>query len=248
MSPLLAEFGKDGGSPCRGAGARVTLSAMRTRTFTVPAELDGARLDVALAQLVPELSRSRLQGHVKSGCVTVAGAEVKRPNTAVGAGDAIELSLPEEGGGPDVSAAEQLTVLYEDEHLAVIDKEAGCVAHPSSVVRGGTVSERAVEAWGDLPVVQGADRPGIVHRLDADTTGAMVIARTDEALLALSDRFRAREVKKTYLALVHGAPPRATAYYNGFCGYAIVQLPVVRCSANASSADLASPGGGAFGP
>jgi 23S rRNA pseudouridine1911/1915/1917 synthase len=96
--------------------------------------------------------------------------------------------------------------LHEDEDLVVISKPPGMVTHPSSIVRGETLSEWAVERYGALPTVQGEDRPGIVHRLDADTTGLVVLARRQAAAEALLAAFKARTVEKTYLALVHNVP------------------------------------------
>ena len=175
--------------------------------FPVTPELAGLRLDRALQRLLPHVSRTRMQEWVRDGGVLVDGTPAERSALLLEEGSVIELrDVPrsrERRGGPEKAS---LHVVYEDEHLAVIDKAAGLVTHPSSVVRGGTVSELAVALWGELPVAQGEDRPGIVHRLDADTSGLMVLARTEDAAADLLAQFRAREVKKTYLAIVHGEP------------------------------------------
>ena len=176
------------------------------RDFRVEQAESGQRLDRVLVKRL-DLSRSRIQEWIRDGGVHVQGEPCLKPSFALEAGWRVLLrDVPrsrERRGGPEQM---ELCVVFEDDHLALIDKPAGMVAHPSSTVRGGTVSERAVERWGELPTAQGEDRPGIVHRLDSDTSGLMLIAKTDEAARALVDRFRAREVQKQYLALVHGVP------------------------------------------
>jgi len=178
-------------------------------TYAVPAELVGLRLDRALTRLLSGVSRARIQELIADGGVLVEG----RPGTkaqALEEGWTLELrEVPRSRlrpGGPEGPGEGELVVVHEDEHLAVIDKPAGMVSHPSSVVRGGTLSERAVERWGPLPAPQGEDRPGIVHRLDADTSGLIVVARTEPAAAGLLAQFRERRVKKEYLALVFGSP------------------------------------------
>jgi 23S rRNA pseudouridine1911/1915/1917 synthase len=170
----------------------------------VPAELAGQRLDRALAAFLPGVSRVRLQDLVRSGGVEVDGAAVLRPAQPLAAGARVGWrAVPSIRARPG-GAGGELRVLFEDQHLAVIDKPAGQVVHPSSVVRGGTVSELAQARWGELPTAQGEDRPGIVHRLDAETSGLLVLALDAAAAAGLVESFRARAVTKTYLALVFG--------------------------------------------
>jgi len=178
------------------------------RSFVVPAEFSGERLDRALVALSSgALSRTRICELIRDGGVHVDGQPADRAARLVVPGERIELlevkRSRERAGGP---AGATLVVLHEDEHLAVIDKPAGQLTHPTTVVRGGTVSELAVERWGELPAPQGDDRPGIVHRLDSDTSGLVVIARSAPAAERLVELFRERAVEKRYLALVHGAP------------------------------------------
>jgi 23S rRNA pseudouridine1911/1915/1917 synthase len=181
---------------------------MPARTFRVPPELDGERLDrVLTAFLAGEFSRARIQEWIRDGGVRIDGEPAGRPAQPLVAGQSIDLfevvrSRVRAGG----SAGVELAVLFEDEHLAVIDKPAGQLTHPTTVVKGRTVSELAVARWGDLPAPQGEDRPGIVHRLDADTSGLLVIAKSAAAAEGLVEAFRARTVEKRYLALVHGEP------------------------------------------
>lgn len=165
------------------------------------------RLDRVLVLQLPDLSRTRIQELIRDGAVFVEKSPSLRMSLAMEAGWEVEVQMLAStrirSGGPE---GKPLVVVFEDEHLVVINKEAGCVAHPATVVRGGTVSERAVHMFGPLPSAQGEDRPGIVHRLDADTTGAMVVAKTAAAAAELVRMFRDHEVKKTYEALVFGAP------------------------------------------
>lgn len=177
------------------------------REFRVQPALDGQRLDKGLAALVPELSRARLREIVEDGRVRLDGEVVTRPAHRLAAGQRLAVVLvPRDRTRPGRPDGREFGVLHEDADLAVIDKPPGMVAHASSTVQGGTVSELAVRRFGPLPSPQGADRPGIVHRLDADTSGAMVLARSERACAELLRQFREREVEKRYLALVHGDP------------------------------------------
>ena len=176
--------------------------------FEVPEELHEERLDRALVALVPGYSRSRLQQLVRDQHVRVDGLIARRPSAPVAAGCELVVDLPPRyeattAAGEPVAG---LVVVYEDEHLAVIDKPAGLVAHPNERFQTGTVSELAVARWGSLPEVQGEDRPGIVHRLDRMTSGLMLIGRTHAALRRLKEQFQERAVEKTYVALCHGSP------------------------------------------
>ncbi len=144
---------------------------------------------------------------VEDGRVSLAGEEIRKPSHKVSVGERIEILLqPRDRTRRGSEENTGLEVVFEDEHIIVVNKPAGMVAHPSTVVVGGTVSEVAVEQFGALPNLQGSDRPGIVHRLDKDTSGVLVLARTDEAGAELMRQFREREVEKKYLALVDGDP------------------------------------------
>lgn len=180
----------------------------RATTFRgqVPAELHGVRLDRGLAQLVQSHSRARLRELVEAGCVTLDGVRAERPSTPLEAGQELVVELRERERRPSAAPAEELRVLHSDEHLIVVDKPAGMLAHPSGRVAGGTVSEILVERFGPLPTPQGTDRPGLVHRLDADTTGVLVAARTEPAAEHLMAQFRERTVEKHYRAVVRGEP------------------------------------------
>jgi len=176
--------------------------------FRVPTAQHETRLDRVLAQHLAGHSRSRLQRLVRAGRVAVDGAAVLRPSTPVAAGAQVAVDLPPDEAAT-TAAGDQvlgLDVLFEDEHLAVIDKPAGLVAHPNERFPRGTVADLAAERWSGLPQAQGEDRPGIVHRLDRMTSGLMLIALSEPASEELKRAFFERRVEKTYSAIVHGAP------------------------------------------
>jgi 23S rRNA pseudouridine1911/1915/1917 synthase len=166
----------------------------------------GLRLDKALAQAVPDVSRARLQALMASGAVT-------REDGPLGANAAKALPGLYRIAVPALVAAEPeaedipLVVLFEDEHLIVIDKPAGMAAHPGPGVYGGTlVNALLFHCAGSLAGVGGVVRPGIVHRLDKETTGVMVAAKTDAAHAGLSALFATHDIERRYIALVRGAP------------------------------------------
>lgn len=180
-------------------------SATKTELI-VSAEHAGQRLDRFLVAHLPELSRTRIQSLVQDGFVRVSGMAVK-PSYHVEAGDRVEVEVPE-AAPPGVEAESiPLDVLYEDEYLAVINKPAGMIIHPGAGAQTGTMVAALLDHFGGeegLSTVGGPMRPGIIHRLDKDTSGAVVIARTDEAHKKLVEEFQNREVQKTYVALLHG--------------------------------------------
>jgi 23S rRNA pseudouridine1911/1915/1917 synthase len=165
---------------------------------------DGARVDVFLAKHT-DLSRSRLQALIRQGGVLVKGEAVK-PSHIVRAGDAIELEEP-----PPVEArarpeAIPLDVIFEDNHLIVVNKSRGMVVHPGVGVYSGTLVNALLSYCRDLSGVGGEARPGIVHRLDRYTSGIIIAAKSDLAHASLMHQFASRTVKKEYLALVCGSP------------------------------------------
>lgn len=181
--------------------------------FTAPP--DGAeRLDKFLAEAAgADFSRSRIQGLIKSGMVAIRG---KAPNAVsasmkLAGGEEITLSVP-----PPVPAVPQpeaidLRVLFEDAHILVVDKPAGLVVHPAPGHLEGTLVNAVLHHCPGLAGIGGVARPGIVHRLDQDTSGVMIVAKTENAMRTLVKEFSSHaNIKKTYLAIVHGAPaPRA---------------------------------------
>jgi 23S rRNA pseudouridine1911/1915/1917 synthase len=166
----------------------------------------GKRLDQLLAARLPQLSRSRIQALIEEGNVAVAGASAKASLRARD-GWRIEVRIPAPRKSSLVAEDIPLPVLYEDEHLLVIDKPAGVVVHPGAGVRSGTVVHGLLAKVRGLSGIGGEERPGIVHRLDKDTSGCLVVAKTEPALRGLQASFKARSVEKRYRALVHGNPP-----------------------------------------
>jgi len=176
-------------------------------TVIVPASESPRRADRVVADAVG-LSRSYVQRLIEDGRLTLDGHQLKS-NTVVAPGDSLELDIP--AHEPTKLEAEDLplNIVYQDEDVLVLDKPAGLVTHPSPGHTSGTLvnallARGGVEAYGNIA---GDERPGIVHRLDRDTSGLIVIARNDHAQTALMAQLKARRVKKTYLALVHGSVP-----------------------------------------
>ncbi len=176
-------------------------------TVTVPPGPRGARADRVVADAVG-LSRSYVQRLIGEGRLTLGGRPVKS-NTVVDPGLNLELEVPARDQAELVAEEIPLRVIYEDEAVLVIDKPAGLVTHPAPGHRSGTLvnallARGGADAYGSIG---GAERTGIVHRLDRDTSGLIIVARTDQAQAAVMAQIKARRVKKTYLALVAGTPP-----------------------------------------
>jgi 23S rRNA pseudouridine1911/1915/1917 synthase len=171
------------------------------------------RLDAWLtAQLGEEFSRSRIKALIKEGQVLLKGEVVTDPQRKVRAGDSFEITLPEPEDPAPKGEAIPLDILYEDEDVIVISKPAGLVVHPGPGNWTGTLVNALIHHCGDsLSGIGGVRRPGIVHRLDKDTTGLMVVAKTDRAHRSLSKQFAEKsegQLERGYLALVWGAPDR----------------------------------------
>jgi len=182
----------------------------------VPRAMCGARLDEVLDRLVESRSRAALQRAVRRGRVRVDGRRVLRSNVRVQGGEVLVVAADGPRGGaagaehaPRARAAVpggEPAVLHADDEVAVIDKPAGTLVHAADRRSGRTVADFAAQRFGALPTLLGVHRPGIVHRLDRDTSGVMVLARTERAMQDLRAQFRARRVEKRYVALCHGAP------------------------------------------
>jgi len=185
----------------------------QTETVIIAAEDDGARLDRVLAARIPALSRSRLKALILDGHVAIDGQTIRDPSERVKSGARVDVSLPE--AEPAESAPENipLKIVYEDDDLIVIDKPAGLVVHPAAGHRSGTLVNALIAHCGDsLSGIGGVRRPGIVHRLDKDTTGLLVVAKTDRAHRKLAAQFadhgRTGALERAYLAFVWGVPAR----------------------------------------
>src|SRR5690554_2577184 len=178
-----------------------TADEAGVRRARVPAALAGRRLDVAVAELFPEFSRSRLAGWIRSGDLLLDGRPA-RPRDPVAGGEAVTLDVVPGEQVTDAPEDIPLRVLYEDADVLVIDKPAGMIMHPGAGNRTGTLVNGLL--FRD-PGLAALPRAGIVHRLDKDTSGVMVVARTLQAHASLVEQLSARAVHRQYLAIVVGA-------------------------------------------
>src|SRR6266446_9722791 len=169
----------------------------------VAREKAGLRLDRFLALALPDYSRSRLQELIRLGLVRLNDRQT-RPRSIVHAGDLIRLTEPSPEKMEATPEAIALDVLFEDDELLVINKPSGLVVHPGAGHREHTLVNALLHHCSNLSGIGGKERPGIVHRLDKDTSGCIVIAKNDEAHRGLSEQFAERTVEKIYLALVGG--------------------------------------------
>jgi 23S rRNA pseudouridine1911/1915/1917 synthase len=174
-------------------------------TLTVPSGTARSRRADRFVADATGLSRSHVQRLLGEGRLTRAGVPI-RASAPVSPGEALELTVPEAVAAdhiaPDPSIA--LSIVYQDDDVLVIDKPSGIVVHPSAGHRGGTIVNALMALPGSYGAIAGIERPGIVHRLDRDTSGLLMVARTDAAQRSLMAQLKARRIKKTYLALVAG--------------------------------------------
>src|SRR4051812_37989403 len=180
-------------------------------SLTVPPEDAGQRVDRWLAIALPDHSRSEIQRWIKEGLILVNGATLKASHK-VEAGQVLTLQLPAQNKASELQAEDiPLSILYEDDDLLVIDKPAGLVVHPAPGHEGGTLVNAVLYHCPKIEGVGGERRPGIVHRLDKETSGLILVAKNDRAHWALQAQFKARTVYKEYLALVEGRVEPAQA-------------------------------------
>lgn len=179
------------------------------RTFVVTPTESRERLDRFLFTRIPALSRARIQCLIEAGLVRINGA-IAKPSAKLRAGDLVEASDPPT---PDpVSATPEpipLSILYEDDDIVVLDKPPGLVVHPGAGHRSGTLVHALLHHCLHLSGIGGETRPGIVHRLDKDTSGCIVAAKNDVAHIALAKQFAGRSVTKIYLAIARGHPRKS---------------------------------------
>lgn len=173
--------------------------------FTVSAAEAGQRLDQFLAARLPELSRSRLQRLIHDGQVRLSAGRPK-PGLILGGDISVDIEIPPPVPAIPRPEALPLTILHDDDDIVVVDKPAGMVVHPAAGHAEGTLVNALLHHVRGLSGVGGAERPGIVHRLDRGTSGVMVVAKHDRAHRELARQFHDREVEKEYIALVWGAP------------------------------------------
>ena len=180
----------------------------------------GARLDKFLVEHLPEFSRSRLQGLIRDGFVSQDGVPASKAGQSLDPGQSITVRIPPPIPVDLIPEEIPLEVIFENNDLMVINKPAGMVVHPAAGHSSGTLVHAALAHAPGMEGIGGELRPGIVHRLDKDTSGLILIAKREAAHRWLQDQFRLRKAKKTYIALVDGAPtypirPGGCAYWPG---------------------------------
>jgi len=179
-------------------------------TITVGPGERGERLDVWLCTKIPGVSRSRIQALIKGGFVTLNGRCSVKVHAKVGKAMQVEVVIPAVAPAEVAGENIPLNIIHEDSDIIVVDKPAGLVVHPAAGHPSGTLVNALLYHCSDLAGIGGEMRPGIVHRLDRDTSGAMVVAKNERAMTLLARQFKAGGVGKEYVAVVHGIPdPRS---------------------------------------
>lgn len=178
----------------------------RIETFRFEKEVK-ERLDVFLTGCLPEFSRSRIQGLIKDGFVKIGSEIVTKTGLDLEINDLIEIRIPPPVPSGLIPENIPLDIIYENDDLVVVNKPAGMVVHPSPGHDSGTLVHAALGHIPELKGIGGEERPGIVHRLDKDTSGIIVVAKNEQAHRWLQEQFKSRNVEKLYLALVDGKPP-----------------------------------------
>ena len=200
------------------------MGGIQTIDVRLEAEHEGWRLDRALAAAVPTLSRERLKALIRSGAVEAAGKPVRDPSVKVRGEERLRLAVPEPTPARNEPQDIPLTIVFEDEHLLVVDKPAGLVVHPAAGNLDGTLVNALLHhCAGKLSGIGGVARPGIVHRIDKDTSGLLVVAKTDVAHEGLARQFAAHSIDRRYLAIVSGVPKAAEG---------TIEAPLARSPAN----------------
>lgn len=170
----------------------------------------GTRLDKFLVSRMPEFSRSRLQALVENGFILVDGMAARKSGQMIKPGENIQVYLPPPTPSKLVPEAIPLNIVFENDDLLVVNKPAGMVVHPAAGHPSGTLVHAALAHAPKMVGIGGENRPGVVHRLDRDTSGLILLAKNDRAHRWLQDQFRLRKAIKTYIALVDGKPPTPT--------------------------------------
>ncbi|MFL6736159.1 MAG: RluA family pseudouridine synthase [Sphingomonas sp.] len=200
------------------------MGGIKTIDVRLEAAHSGWRLDRALAVAVPTLSRERLKALIRSGAVESRGAAVRDPALKVKGDEALRLVVPEPSAAHNEPQDIPLEIVFEDEHLLVVDKPAGLVVHPAAGNFDGTLVNALLHhCAGKLSGIGGVARPGIVHRIDKDTSGLLVVAKTDVAHEGLARQFAAHSIDRRYLAIVAGVPRTSGG---------IIDAPLARSATN----------------
>ncbi len=200
------------------------MGGIQTLDVRLDAGHEGWRLDRALADAVPTLSRERLKALIRSGAVEAEGTAVRDPALKVKGNELLRVAVPEPVPAHNQAQDIPLTIVFEDGHLLVVDKPAGLVVHPAAGNRDGTLVNALLHhCGGSLSGIGGVARPGIVHRIDKDTSGLLVVAKTDVAHEGLARQFAAHSIDRRYLAIVSGVPRTAAG---------VVDAPLARSATN----------------
>lgn len=185
----------------------VTVMPESTQTVTLTAEMAGWRFDRALAAALPQLSRERLKALINAGAVSGPAGLLRDPSKKISGSEMVTVRIPEPAAAAAAAQDIALDIVFEDDHLLVVDKPAGLVVHPAAGNLDGTLVNALLHhCAGRLSGIGGVARPGIVHRIDKDTSGLLVVAKTDPAHVDLSRQFAAHSVRRLYLAVVAGRP------------------------------------------
>jgi 23S rRNA pseudouridine1911/1915/1917 synthase len=200
------------------------MGGIRTIDVRLDSAHAGWRLDRALAAAVPTLSRERLKALIRSGAVETQGKALRDPATKVRGEETIVVAVPPPRPAHNEPQDIPLGILFEDEHLLVVEKPAGLVVHPAAGNLDGTLVNALLHhCGGSLSGIGGVARPGIVHRIDKDTSGLLVVAKTDVAHEGLAKQFAAHTIERRYLAVVNGVPK---------AGEGKIDAPLARSEAN----------------
>lgn len=197
------------------AAAHLENSPVPRRVLRVPAQQQKDRLDKYLTQFLPDLTRTRIQQLITDGFVTVNGKTIK-PSHQISAGELIEARLAAPPPSELIPEDIPLRVVYEDRYLLVVDKPAGMVVHPACGHPTGTLANALLYHYETLSQMSGQGRPGIVHRLDKDTSGLLVAARDDQTHAALAAQFKEKSTVREYVAVVWGHPQPSHATISSF--------------------------------
>lgn len=212
------------------------MGGIQTIDVRLEAGHAGWRLDRALAAAIPTLSRERLKALIRGGAVETAGKAVRDPATKVSGTEALTVAVLEPVAAHNEAQDIPLTIVFEDEHLLVVDKPAGLVVHPAAGNFDGTLVNALLHhCAGQLSGIGGVARPGIVHRIDKDTSGLLVVAKSDVAHEGLAKQFAAHSIDRRYLAIVGGVP-KVTG--------GIIDAPLARSSSNRKKIAITAEGRG----
>jgi 23S rRNA pseudouridine1911/1915/1917 synthase len=212
------------------------MGGIQTIDVRVEPAFAGWRLDRALAAAVPTLSRERLKNLIRSGAVEAGGTALRDPAAKVSGGEALRVAVPEPSPAHNEAQDIPLTIVFEDEHLLIVDKPAGLVVHPAAGNFDGTLVNALLHhCAGQLSGIGGVARPGIVHRIDKDTSGLLVVAKTDVAHEGLAKQFAAHSIERRYLAIVNGVPKTSEG---------VVDAPLARSSTNRKKIAVVADGRG----